>query len=263
MKIGLTGAGGKLGRLLRPYLVDRDYQLHSLSFSSPITALAGNEKTFQGDLALGPLLDDFYCGLDVIVHMAGSSVEKSLPEIIHNNLIGLNALYEQALAHGVKRIVFASSNHAIGMHTNETKLGLDCSFRPDGYYGLSKMWGEGLARLYYDKCGIESVCLRIGSVEERPSNVRHLSTWLSQSDFLHLVEQSILAPVVDFQVIWGVSNNTRSYWSNTGTESIAFQPKDNAEDFSKDILKKHELNNLDNYAFQGGSFSTAIFPTYE
>jgi uronate dehydrogenase len=263
MRVGLTGAGGKLGSLLRTYLVNNNYQLHSLSFSSPITALAMNEKTFQGDLATDPVLGGFYNGLDVIVHMAGSSVEKPLPEIIHNNLIGLNSLYEQALAHGVKRIIFASSNHAIGMHTNKTKLGLECSFRPDGYYGLSKMWGEGLARLYYDKCGIESVCLRIGSVEERPSNVRHLSTWLSQSDFLHLVEQSILAPIVDFQVIWGVSNNTRSYWSNAGAESIAFEPKDNAEDFSKDILKKHEANNLDTYALQGGSFSTAKFPVYE
>ena len=146
--------------------------------------------------------------------MAGTSVERPLPEIIENNLVGLHAVYEGARRHEVKRIVFASSNHAIGMHPVEEKLGLDCDFRPDGFYGLSKMWGEGMARMYWDKHGIEGISVRIGSALPRPTEFRHLSTWLGHEDLLQLMMRCIEAPDIGYLVVWGVSANTRSYWDD-------------------------------------------------
>src|SRR4051812_34586784 len=153
-------------------------------------------------------------------HMAGTSVERPLPEIIQNNLVALHEVYEGARRHGVKRILFASSNHAIGMHTVDETLSLDCDFRPDGFYGLSKVWGEAMARMYWDKHGIEGISVRIGSCLERPTEFRHLSTWLGYEDFLQMIMQAITVPSIGYLTIWGVWANTRSYWDNTGAERL-------------------------------------------
>ena len=149
-------------------------------------------------------------------------MERPLPEVIDNNLIGLHAVYEGARRHGVRRVVFASSNHAFGMYSVDDKLSLDSAFRPDGLYGLSKVWGEAMARMYWDKHGIEGISLRIGSTLEKPTAYRHLSTWLGHDDLVHLMMQSITAPDVEYLAVWGVSNNTRSYWSNEGAERLGF-----------------------------------------
>src|SRR6516165_6103321 len=129
--------------------------------------LSPQEEVMHGDLRDAAVVDRLLDRVDVLIHMAATSVERPLPEIIENNLVGLHAVYEGVRRNRVRRVVFASSNHTIGMYPVEDKLGLECAFRPDGYYGLSKMWGEGMARLYWDKHGIESICLRIGSMLER------------------------------------------------------------------------------------------------
>ena len=175
-KVALSGAGGQLGRFLRAALLADGIDLRSAGGHRPLEPLHPGEDLMHGDLCEPANVDRLLQGVDVLIHMAGTSVERPLPEIIQNNLVGLHAVYEGARRHRVKRIVFASSNHATGMHDVGTKLPLDCDFRPDGFYGLSKMWGEGLARLYWDKHGIESVCVRIGSAIERPTEFRHLST---------------------------------------------------------------------------------------
>lgn len=262
-KIALTGASGNIGKVLRPALLERGYILRSAGGSRPLTPLSDQEEVLHGDLRDPALVDRVLSGVDVLVHMAGSSVERPLDEIIENNLRSLYQVYEGARRNGVKRIVFASSNHAIGMHSVNQPLGLDCDFRPDGFYGLSKMWGEGMARLYWDKHGIESVCLRIGSCVEKPTEFRHLSTWLSHDDLVHLVECSIVAPDIGFLVVWGVSNNTRSYWSNAGAERLGYAPQQNAEDCAAEILP--QPNPLDSIAqrYQGGSFASMDFTPAE
>ncbi len=260
MKIALTGAAGKLGKMLRPRILNEGFELNSLSRDMGLSRLADREKIFSGDIVNQHGLEDFYSNVDVLIHLAGSSIEGPLSEIIHNNLVGLNAVYENAVRHKIPRIIFASSNHAIGMHDNESQLGLSCEYRPDGFYGLSKMWGEGLARLYFDKCGVESICLRIGSVEEAPFNVRHLSTWLGYEDFWQLIHRSIMVPKIGHQIVWGVSNNTRTYWSNSGAEALGYKPIQNAEVYAAEILKKHIERGEVNYIRQGGSFADAPFP---
>jgi uronate dehydrogenase len=142
------------------------------------------------------------------------------------------------------------------MHTVDETLGLDCDFRPDGFYGLSKVWGEAMARMYWDKHGIEGISVRIGSYQERPMEFRHLSTWLGHDDFLHMIMQAITVPSVGYLTVWGVSANTRSYWDNTGAERLGYEPVQNAEDFAAEILK--QPNPLDPIAqrHHGGSFVT-------
>ena len=217
----------------------------------------------HGDLRDPANVDRLLRGVDVLIHMAGTSVERPLPEIIENNLVGLHAVYEGARRHRVKRIVFASSNHAIGMHETTEKLDPDCDFRPDGFYGLSKMWGEGMARLYWDKHGIESVCVRIGSAIPKPTEARHLSTWFGLDDLMQFMMCCIATPDVGFLVAWGVSNNTRSYWAPTGCERLGYRPAQNAEDFAPEILRQQNPLDAIGRAHQGGSFASHDFTPVE
>lgn len=255
-KIALSGAAGGLGSLLRTELVRRQVNLRSAA-RKPLAPLIPGEDLVHGDLGDPAVVDQLLDGVDVLIHMAGTSVERPLDEIIQNNLRGLVAVYEGARRKGVKRIVFASSNHAIGMYssTETDRLPLDCAFRPDGFYGLSKMWGEGIARMYWDKHGIESICVRIGSCQPRPEEVRHLSTWLGHEDLFQLIERCIVAEDIGFLVVWGVSDNARSYWDNAQAARLGYQPGQNAEDYAAEILTRD--NPLSPFArqFQGGSFA--------
>ena len=258
-KVALTGAAGQLGRVLRKALLERGVNLRSAAGSQPLEPMVQGEDVMHGDLRDAAVVDRLLTGVDVLIHMAGTSVERPLPEIIENNLRALVEVYEGARRHGVKRIVFASSNHAIGMHPVESKLGLDCDFRPDGFYGLSKMWGEGLARLYWDKHGIESVCIRIGSCVEKPTEFRHLSTWLGFDDLLELIDRAINVPDLGFVLVWGVSANTRSYWDNAGAARLGYQPRQNAEGYAAEILAKPNPIGPIGQRYQGGSFASFDF----
>jgi uronate dehydrogenase len=255
VKVALSGASGQLGGFLRPALLAQGIDLRSAGGRSPLQKLRPGEDVCHGDLSDPANVDRLLAGVDVLIHMAGTSVERPLPEIIQNNLVGLHAVYEGARRHGVRRIVFASSNHATGMHDVDEHLDLDSDFRPDGFYGLSKMWGEGLARLYWDKHGIESVCVRIGSSIERPTEPRHLSTWFGLEDLLQFILRCIDTPHVGFLVCWGVSGNTRSYWSPTGCAALGYVPRQNAEDYAAEILA--QPNPLDEVArtYQGGNYA--------
>ena len=258
-KVALSGASGNVGRVLRPALLAPRCRPALGRRSTAADAAAAGEDVLHGDLRDPAVVDRLLEGVDVLMHLAGTSVERPLPEIIENNLVGLHAVYEGARRHGVKRIVFASSNHAIGMYSVNDKLGLDCEFRPDGFYGLSKVWGEAMTRMYWDKHGIEGISVRIGSAEQRPTEVRHLSTWLGHDDLVQLMMRCIEAPDVGYLVVWGVSNNTRSYWDQTGAERLGYRPVQNAEDYAEEILRQE--NPLDPVArqYQGGGFVSLDF----
>jgi uronate dehydrogenase len=222
----------------------------------PLTPLSDAEEVTYGDLRDPAVVDRLLQGVDVLIHLAGTSVERPLPEIIENNLRALHEVYEGARRHGVKRIVFASSNHAFGMYPVTEKLSIDAPFRPDGFYGLSKAWGEDMTRMYWDKHGIEGISVRIGSTLERPTEFRHLSTWFGYEDLTQFMMCCIEAREVGYLAVWGVSNNTRSYWDNSVAERIGYRPVQNSEDYAEEILR--QPNPLDPVAqqFQGGSFTT-------
>jgi uronate dehydrogenase len=255
-KVALSGASGNMGRMLRVELQKRGVDLRSAGGRTPLVPLHDGEQVMHGDLRDPAVVDQLLQGVDTLIHLAGTSVEKPLPEIIENNLVALHQVYEGARRNKVRRIVFASSNHAFGMHSVHDKLELDAPFRPDGFYGLSKAWGESMARMYWDKHGIEGISLRIGSCEGEPANFRHLSTWLSHDDAVQLVLRCITAPNVGYLAVWAVSNNTRSYWTPNAAARLGYEPQHNAEDHAARILQ--QTNPLDPVAqqFQGGSFVT-------
>lgn len=253
-KIALSGAGGQLGSVVRAAMIARGTPLRSAAGSKALTPLIEGEDVMHGDLRDPAVVDRLLEGVDVLIHFAGTSVERPLPEIIENNLRGLVEVYEGARRQRVKRIVFASSNHAIGMYPVTERLSLDCELRPDGFYGLSKVWGEALARMYWDKHGIESVCVRIGSCLERPTEPRHLSTWFGHRDLMHFLDRCVEAEHVGFLTVWGVSANTRSWWDNSGAERLGYQPTQNAEDYAAEILARPNPLDALGQRFQGGSF---------
>ena len=200
-RVALSGAGGQVGSMLRPRLLEHGVRLRSGGGLAPLAPISEAEEVTYGDLREADAVDRLLQGTDMLIHLAGTSVERPLPEIIEHNLRALHAVYEGARRHRLRRIVFASSNHAVGMHPVTSKLELNCEFRPDGFYGLSKVWGEALTRMYWDKHGIEGICLRIGSAGARPTEFRHLSTWLGHDDFVELIMRCIDAPPVGFLVV--------------------------------------------------------------
>jgi uronate dehydrogenase len=223
-KVALSGAGGNMGKILRARLLERGVDLRSAGGLRPLEPLVEGEDLMHGDLRDPAVVDRLLTGVDVLIHLAGTSVERPLPEIIENNLRALVEVYEGARRHKVRRIVFASSNHAFGMYSVNDKLSLDAPYRPDGFYGLSKVWGEALARMYWDKHGIEGVSVRIGTcMGKPPADFRQLSTWLGQEDLMQLIMQCITVPDIGYLAVWGVSNNTRSYWSNAGAERFGYE----------------------------------------
>src|SRR5437868_5643256 len=247
-KVALSGASGNMGRILRTELQKRGVDLRSAGGRNPLAPLHEGEDIMHGDLRDPAVVDRLLNGVDVLIHLAGTSVERPLPEIIENNLVGLHQVYEGARRNKVRRVIFASSNHAFGMHSVKDKLKLDAPFRPDGFYGLSKAWGEDMTRMYWDKHGIEGISVRIGSTLERPTEFRHLSTWFGYEDLTQFMICCIEAREVGYVAVWGVSNNTRSYWDNSVVERIGYRPVQNSEDYAEEILR--QPNPLDPVAQQ-------------
>jgi len=254
--VAFTGAGGAIGRVIRPGLLSRGIGLRSIDVA-PIEPLDGSERVLQGDLRDPAVIDRAFDGCGIVLHMAGTSVERPLPEIVHNNLSALHEVFEGARRHRIHRVVFASSNHAFGMHEAGTRLELDAPYRPDSLYGLSKVWGEAMGRLYWDKHGIECISLRIGSALPRPAEQRHLSTWLGEDDMMQLVTRCIEAEAVGCLAVWGVSNNTRSWWSNDGAARLGYRPVQNAEDYADEVLDHGPHAGPVAGRYQGGSFAAA------
>ena len=175
----LTGAAGGLGQVLRERLAPCASVLR-LSDIAPMAPAAGpHQEVVPCDLADKAAVDALVQGCDAIVHLGGVSVERPFEQILEGNIKGVFHIYEGARRHGVKRVVFASSNHVIGFYPQSETIDDRVPHRPDGYYGLSKSFGENMAQLYFDRYGIETVSIRIGSSFPEPANRRMMSTWLS------------------------------------------------------------------------------------
>lgn len=226
----LTGASGALGRMLARELTAAGMPLRMTDIAPfPDTVPAGASFT-RADLNDGVTITRLAEGCGAILHFGGISVEQPFEDVLGPNLRGLYHIYEAARREGA-RVVFASSNHTIGFHEQGQSLDLDCQFRPDGFYGLSKAYGELMGRLYWDKHGVENVNLRIGTCLPEPRDARALSTWLSYPDLARLVQACVTAHRVGHAVIWGASANPASWWAGDHRERIGWAPRDNAEVF--------------------------------
>lgn len=256
-KVALSGASGNVGRILRVELPKHGVDLRSAGGRTRLEPLHEGEDVMHGDLKDPAVVDRLLSGVDVLIHMGGTSVERPLPEIIENNLVALHQVYEGARRHKVRRIVFASSNHAFGMYAVKDRLRLNAEVRPDGFYGLSKVWGEAMARMYWDKHGIEGISLRIGTTMGRPpENFRQLSTWMGTEDLVQLILRSIQARDVGYAAVWGISANTRGYYDLSEGNAIGYEPTQNAEDWASEILQQPNPMDAVAQQFQGGQFVT-------
>jgi len=224
----LTGAAGGLGRQLRPRLRPRCTLLRVSDVAAMEPAAAGEEvvpAALEDRAAVDALLRD----IDAVVHLGGVSTEQPFDPVLQANIIGVYNLYEAARRQGVKRVVFASSNHVTGFYRQDEVIDASMPPRPDGYYGISKAFGENLSRFYFDRYGIETVCLRIGSSFPEPKDRRMLATWLSYDDLERLVVASLTAPVVGHSIVYGMSDNRATWWDNTPARHIGFRPQDSSE----------------------------------
>jgi uronate dehydrogenase len=249
----LTGAAGNLGRVLRERLAPYA-EILRVSDITDLETAGPREETMRVDLADIEAVSAMVKDCDAIVHFGGVSVERPFDEILPANIQGVYNLYEGARKHGVKRVIFASSNHVIGFYPQGQILDSDVPVRPDSYYGISKAFGENLSRFYFDRYGIETVCLRIGSSFPKPVDRRMMITWLSFDDLAHLVIQSLRARVVGHTIVYGASANQDRWWNNHGAAHLGFLPKDSSEPFREQVEAKPALAADDPAArFQGGA----------
>ena len=252
-RILITGAAGEIGSTLREGLRGA-YPLLRLSDVRPLGPSRAGEETREADLTDPSRVAELMDGIDCVVHLGGVPREAAWDAILHNNIEGTYNVFEAARAAGVKRIVFASSNHTIGYHRVSRRVGVEEPMRPDSRYGVSKVFGEALGRLYADKHGLEVACLRIGSFRKEPGDFRQLATWISPRDTVQLVRRCIDAPQFHFLVLYGVSANTRSRWENPHAAFIGYAPEDNAEAYA-DRFSEPALDGTDPVTeFHGGPF---------
>ena len=257
-RILLTGAAGGLGRVLRERLA-RYADVLRISDIAPMSEAQAGEEAIVCDLADGAAVDALVAGVDVVVHLGGVSVERPFEEVLPANIQGAYHLYEAARRHGVRRVVFASSNHVTGFYRQGEVIDAGAMPRPDSYYGLSKAFGEQLARFYFDRHGIETVCLRIGSSFPEPKDRRMLATWLGYDDLEQLVKRAMFVPKAGCTIVYGVSANRDCWWDNTHAAHLGYTPTQTSEPWRERIEREQPPLADDDPVrlYQGGGFVTA------
>ena len=251
----LTGAAGNLGRELRPRL-KKYCDVLRVSHRKEFGAAGPGEEVVLAELSDKAQVHELVRDVDAIVHMGGVSTEQPWDAILAGNIVGMVNLYEAARKHKVKRIVFASSNHVTGFYRQDQVVSPRDPVRPDGFYGLSMAFGENLAQMYWDRHGIETVSLRIGSSFAEPKDRRMLATWMSFDDTERLVMAALTAPIVGHTVIYGMSDNARVFWDNTPARHVGYRPQDSSERFRAAVeARQPTIDTTDPVAiYQGGAF---------
>lgn len=257
-RILLTGAAGGLGKVLRERMQPFTQVLRLSDICEMPAATGPHEEVVTCDLADKAAVDRVVEGCDAILHFGGVSTEHAFETILGANICGVFHLYEAARRHGVKRVIFASSNHVIGFYKQSERLDAHSPRRPDSYYGLSKAYGEDMATFYFDRYGIETVSIRIGSSFPEPQNRRMLDSWLSYDDLVHLVERGLYAENVGHTIVYGASANRNGWWDNRYAEHLAYHPKDSSEPWRAAIEAQPALATDDPLRiYQGGAFVAA------
>jgi uronate dehydrogenase len=253
----ITGAAGRIGTMLRPRLARPGRTLRLLDVV-PVDAGPG-EEAVTASVTDTAAMTGACRGADAIIHLGGIPSEAPWDRILDVNINGTHVVFEAARRAGVPRVIFASSNHAVGFTPKSEFPVPDYAFpAPDTYYGVSKVAGEALAALYSRRHGMDAICVRILSCFPRPLTARMLSTWLSPDDAGRLFEACLTAPSPGFRVVFGVSANTRGGWvSLAEARSLGYEPQDDAEAFAAEVIADHgELDPADPVArYLGGEFT--------
>ena len=248
----MTGAAGDVGTHLRRELEGR-YKLR-LSDIKPIGDLRTHEEFVRADVSQMAELEAATRGVDAIIHLGGVSVEGSWEAILPTNIVGTYNVYEAARRNGVKRVLFATSNHAVGFYRRDETIDHRVYPRPDSRYGLSKAFGEAVGALYSDKHGLEVFNIRIGNVNPKPIDKRRLAIWISPRDLAQLVSIGIDHPDIRLEVVYGVSDNKRSWYDNSNAQRLGYRPQDRSEDHAEQVLRDEKPGDPVAEQYQGGLF---------
>jgi uronate dehydrogenase len=261
VRVLLTGAAGSIGRVLSVGLADRGHEVVGLDLVPQPDGLDGAWHT--ADCADPDAVADVFdaefadSSLDAVVHMAGHPGEASLPDSLTSHLVTTAALLDAMVEHGVRRLVYGGSNHAVGQTPRaglpDGLLPVGTPLRPDTFYGVAKAAAESLMSLYADRHGVDTVSCRIGSFLAEPSTTRHLATWLSHDDCVRMVEAALTAPAPGFAAIYGISHNTRRWWDLAPGRALGYDPQDDAESWAGRIVPRDD-DEAEN-AVVGGSYA--------
>lgn len=232
----ITGAAGRIGSFMRAELAGK-YKLR-LSDINPIRDLKRGETFLRADISTMKDALRITKGVDAVVHFGGQSGEHDWEHILNANIIGFYNTLEAARCNGVKRFLVATSNHAVGFYPITQTVDHRVYIKPDSRYGVSKVFNEALASLYADRYGMEMFCMRIGNVNREPIDRRRLAIWISPRDMAQLVTIGLERPKLKFEVVYGISDNKRTWFDNTNARRLGYRPKDRSEGFAKAILQR-------------------------
>lgn len=228
-RILITGGAGGVAGMIRP-LLRTSYRLR-LSDVQPVPDPVDGEEVVTADLGDTSALRAAASGVDGIIHLGAYALETGWQTIHAANIAGTYNLFEAARLEGVKRVVYASSGHAVGFYPRDTIIPADVTVRPDSRYGLSKAFGEAVASLYAYKYAVEVLSIRIGTVSARPSAMCRLAAiWVSPRDLCQLIRIGLEAPGIRHEIVYGVSANQASWWDNANAHRLGYRPEDRAED---------------------------------
>jgi uronate dehydrogenase len=258
-RVLITGAAGGIGRSLRDTLRGV-YPVLRLSDRVPLAPARDSEEIDQTEISDMAAVRHMVEGVDGIIHLGGNSGEAEWPVILQSNILGVCNVFEAARGAGVQRIVMATSNHAVGFYPREQTIDHRVVPRPDSRYGVSKAFSEALASLYADKHGIGFLCVRIGNFGERPIDKRRLAIWISPRDLAQLVRIGLEHPDLRYEIVYGVSNNRRSWYDNSNAHRLGYRPQDDSEPHAEAVLAA-EPQDADPIAerYQGGTFCAAEY----
>jgi uronate dehydrogenase len=254
-KILVTGAAGGIGTRMRKLLKGVYPSIRWSDIKKPDDLTAG-ESFMTCDLANFAEVERIVAGVDGIVHFGGYSIEGPWETILNSNIIGCYNLFEAAYRANVKRVVFASSNHAVGFYPRSRKIGVDVTVRPDSRYGVSKAFGEAIGALYADKHGMRVTCIRIGNFGDAPIDKRRLSIWVKPEDLVQLVRIGLEHADIRFEIFYGVSDNAASWWDNSNAKRFGYKPQGQAEQYRDSAMAAQAAMLPDPIGdrYQGGTF---------
>jgi uronate dehydrogenase len=255
-RILITGAAGGVATMIRPIL-RAEYRLR-LSDVKPVSGLAEGEEEITADLGDMAALRKAVAGTDGIVHLGGYARETDWETIHAANIVGLYNLFEAARLEGVKRVVFASSNHAMGYYPRGQTIPVDVTVRPDSRYGLSKAFGEAVGSLYAYKYGAEVMSIRIGNVAVKPVNdLRQIAIWVSPRDLCQLIRIGLERPGIRHEIVYGASDNKRGWWDNSAAYRLGYKPQDQSEPYAAGVASDGLTGDPRADLNQGGTFCIA------
>lgn len=261
MRVLITGAAGALGRVVAPGLVALGHEVVALDRVPQPDGTGLPWHTIDcADPDAVQAVFARWRHLDAVVHLAGNPTEESLPRSLTSHVVTTASVLDAMVSHDVRRIVFASSNNAVGRIRRsdlDGPLPVGVPPRPDTFHGVSKVAAEALLQLYADRYSLDAVACRVGSFVPEPRTVRHLSTWLSPGDAVRMVEAALTATAPGFALLYGISANSRAWWDLEPGRAIGYVPRDDAEAWADRVSPRPE-DDFD-AEFVGGPFATMPF----